>query len=214
MSLSSENIIKENFRICKIAPCYSNCTLPKRIFWRSELITNSINLICLPMTSYTGMSTRFHCKFCFGYHLVSGLKLAETQVSLGLVALGIWVSAGGQWAETFHTKPEWVCNAVLESSLPINISLQVRQKLDRCEATSDKKQINSCLTCTWCFMILPRFRFPGSNVPKAWEVMWFQRHKLSLVYITEKPSHPGVTTLKVSVNPNLISCVCNSCWEH
>ncbi|KAI5265353.1 Cytochrome P450 26C1 [Manis pentadactyla] len=44
-----------------------------------------------------------------------------------------------------------------------------------------------------------RFRFPGSNVPKAWEVMWFQRHKLSLVYITEKPSHPGVTTLKIFI---------------
>uniref|UniRef100_M3XWN3 Uncharacterized protein n=1 Tax=Mustela putorius furo TaxID=9669 RepID=M3XWN3_MUSPF len=27
--------------------------------------------------------------------------------------------------------------------------------------------------------------------------MWFWRHKLSLVYITEKPSHPGVTTLKI-----------------
>ncbi|EPY81938.1 hypothetical protein CB1_000692001 [Camelus ferus] len=41
------------------------------------------------------------------------------------------------------------------------------------------------------------FRFPGSNVPKAREVMWFQRHKLSSVYITEKPSRPGVTALKI-----------------
>ena len=37
--------------------------------------------------------------------LVSVLKLAVIQKSLGLVALGIWVSAGGQRAETFHTKP-------------------------------------------------------------------------------------------------------------
>lgn len=46
-----------------------------------------------------------------------------------------------------------VCDSVFESSLLINISLGARQKLDRCEATSDKKQIDSCLTCAWCFMI-------------------------------------------------------------
>lgn len=45
------------------------------------------------------------------------------------------------------------------------------------------------------------------SVPKTFEVMWLQGHKLSVVCITEKPSHLGVTTLKVSVNPNLISCV-------
>lgn len=53
------------------------------------------------------------------------------QTSLGLVALGIEDSAGGQRAETFHTEPELACNSALESSLPINISLRVRQKLQR-----------------------------------------------------------------------------------
>ena len=49
------------------------------------------------------------------------------QTSLSLIALGIEDSAGGQRAETFHTEPELACNSALESSLPINISLRVRQ---------------------------------------------------------------------------------------
>lgn len=80
--------------------------------------------------------------------LISLTKAMVLQTSLGLVALGIEDSAGGQRAETFHTEPELACNSALESSLPINISLHVRQKLQGCEATSDKKQINSCLTST------------------------------------------------------------------
>lgn len=101
----------------------------------------------------------------------------------------------------------WRWVTAWESNLPINISLKSDQS--RVDAKPfDTKADKFLLTVDLMLCNFgPSSDFFDEVFPRPSRSCGFRDIMLSLVCITEKPSHRGVTTLKVSANPNLILCV-------
>lgn len=110
--------------------------------------------------------------------------------------LGVPAGACGE-----HRIWRWV--TAWESSLPINISLKSDQSwVDAKPFVTIADKFLLTVGLVFC-NFFPSSDFFDGVFPRPSRLCGFRNIMLSLVCITETPSHRGVTTLKVSANPNL-----------